>query len=117
MILLTRVTNSSGAQPTFLIHSYTAIAVGRPVDIKIRDSQELHPTSAPTLILQEFSVQPIVAMRCLTFIPALFGVSSFAALLSTEFPHLIVPLVSTAPNTAYGTQYDATISYSVRRLS
>lgn len=51
-------------------------------------------------------------MRVLALSPVLLALSSFAALLTTEFPHLLIPLISNAPDTAYGTQKDATISYS-----
>ncbi|KAF1841247.1 uncharacterized protein K460DRAFT_421050 [Cucurbitaria berberidis CBS 394.84] len=51
-------------------------------------------------------------MHALALLPVLFGLGAFADLLRTEFPHLIIPLVSTAPNTSFGTRLDATISYS-----
>ncbi|KAF1939816.1 hypothetical protein EJ02DRAFT_245564 [Clathrospora elynae] len=51
-------------------------------------------------------------MRTLALLPAFFGIPSFATLINTQFPHLLIPLVSTSPDTAFGTQKDATVSYS-----
>ena len=55
----------------------------------------------------------MLTMRYLPIVPALFGLSSFAGLLTTEFPYSIVPLVNTKPNTPHGTQRDAKIINSV----
>ncbi|CAO2654592.1 Nn.00g113250.m01.CDS01 [Neocucurbitaria sp. VM-36] len=51
-------------------------------------------------------------MHALTLLPVLFGLGAFADLINVQFPHLIIPLVNTAPNISFGTRLDATISYS-----
>lgn len=56
----------------------------------------------------------IPTMRALPLLSVLCGLPSFATLLRTEFPHLLIPLISSTPDTAYGTRADATISYSRR---
>lgn len=53
-------------------------------------------------------------MHVLTFLPLLLGASTTATLIHTEFPHLLIPLKSTSPDTHFGTAPDATVSYSVR---
>lgn len=52
-------------------------------------------------------------MYALALISILFGQVCVADLVKTVFPHLIIPLVSRAPDTAFGTRKDATISYEV----
>lgn len=53
-------------------------------------------------------------MRTLTLVVALFGASAIADLVHTDFPHLLIPLKQSLPDTHFGTQYDPTLSYSVR---
>lgn len=66
-----------------------------------------------TIPLREGFYNTLATMKQLVLLVTLFLGTSFAALIATEFPHLIIPLISTTPDTAYGTQYDATISYAV----
>lgn len=68
---------------------------------------------ALTIPLREAFYNSLATMKQLFLLVTLFLGTSFAALIATEFPHLIIPLISTTPDTAYGTQYDATISCSV----
>ncbi|KAI8942304.1 hypothetical protein NX059_000383 [Plenodomus lindquistii] len=53
-----------------------------------------------------------VEMRIVTILPILFGALSSAILVYTEFPHLLIPLQQSLPNTHFGTKFDASISYS-----
>ncbi|KAJ4310302.1 hypothetical protein N0V94_008512 [Neodidymelliopsis sp. IMI 364377] len=49
-------------------------------------------------------------MHALTLLPLLFGLPSFGALVSRQFPHLIVPVDANAPDKAYGTQLSGAIT-------
>jgi hypothetical protein len=55
-------------------------------------------------------------MRVLFLLPALLGIPSFAALIDIQFPHLLLPLRSWAPDTAFPTENEAYVTYSVRIL-
>jgi hypothetical protein len=52
-------------------------------------------------------------MRSLTFLPFFFAMSVFAELQYTDFPHLIVPLDSSNPTKAFGTQKGGLVGYGV----
>ncbi|KAF2799884.1 hypothetical protein K505DRAFT_230155 [Melanomma pulvis-pyrius CBS 109.77] len=53
-------------------------------------------------------------MRFLSLIPALYGLQTVsAALISRNFPHLIVPVNANTPDTVYGTKYEANIEQTV----
>jgi hypothetical protein len=49
-------------------------------------------------------------MRALTAIPLLFALPSFAILQYVAFPHLLIPLKSGNPNTAFGTQFTGIVA-------
>ncbi|KAF1839402.1 hypothetical protein BDW02DRAFT_150882 [Decorospora gaudefroyi] len=53
-------------------------------------------------------------MRFLTLLPVLFGIPSLATHIDTLFPHLLIPLKSWEPNTAFPTEPDAYVTYSSR---
>ncbi|KAF1919522.1 ubiquitin 3 binding protein But2 C-terminal domain-containing protein [Ampelomyces quisqualis] len=52
-------------------------------------------------------------MRIPTLFPMIFALGAVAELEFTDFPHLIIPLNSSAPDTHYGTQNSGIISNSV----
>lgn len=52
-------------------------------------------------------------MRLLTLLPVVFGLPVFATLINTQYPILLLPLKKSQPETAFPTQKDATVSYSV----
>ncbi|KAH7394868.1 ubiquitin 3 binding protein But2 C-terminal domain-containing protein [Phaeosphaeria sp. MPI-PUGE-AT-0046c] len=52
-------------------------------------------------------------MRGLFLLPTLFALGTVADLLHVDFPHLIIPLNYTAPNTAYGTKNSGEVSTTV----
>jgi hypothetical protein len=55
-------------------------------------------------------------MKSLILLASALVLPSYADLLATEFPHLIIPLDSTTPDIAYGTQQDANVYYVVEQL-
>lgn len=52
-------------------------------------------------------------MRIPTLLPLVWALGAVAELQFTDFPHLIIPLNRTAPDTHYGTQTSGIISHSV----
>jgi hypothetical protein len=52
-------------------------------------------------------------MRVLNLLPVLFGIPSFGAIITRQFPRLIIPVDANNPNTAYGTQKIANITQTV----
>ena len=52
-------------------------------------------------------------MYALTLLPLLFGLPSLGALVSRQFPRLIIPVDSDNPNKAYGTQLSGAITQKV----
>lgn len=56
---------------------------------------------------------PTTTMRSLLLLPALFTLGAVADLLLVDFPHLIIPLNYSAPDTAYGTQKSGEVSNRV----
>lgn len=52
-------------------------------------------------------------MRLLTLLPVVFGLPVFATLINTQYPVLLLPFKKSQPDTAFPTQKDATVSYSV----
>ena len=55
-------------------------------------------------------------MRFLAILPALFGLPAIATLVDTQFPHMLLPINKSQPNTAFPTQADAIVSYNVSRF-
>ncbi|KAJ8114162.1 hypothetical protein OPT61_g3881 [Boeremia exigua] len=52
-------------------------------------------------------------MHALTLLPLLFGLPCLSALVSRQFPHLIIPVDANAPDRAYGTQLTGAITQQV----
>jgi hypothetical protein len=52
-------------------------------------------------------------MHFLTLAPLLFALPTFAELRYVDFPHLLIPLVRSDPDKAYGTKPDATVSNDI----
>jgi hypothetical protein len=53
-------------------------------------------------------------MRVSALLLVVFGLPAFATLLDTQFPHMLLPLKKSQPDTAFPTQNNATVSYDVR---
>ncbi|KAL5115102.1 hypothetical protein ACEQ8H_007017 [Pleosporales sp. CAS-2024a] len=52
-------------------------------------------------------------MRLLTLFPVLFALGAVADLLYVDFPHLLIPINKTSPNTVYGTVKTGEVSNNV----
>ncbi|KAL1798550.1 hypothetical protein ACET3X_002587 [Alternaria dauci] len=55
-------------------------------------------------------------MRFSALLPIVFGFPAFATLIDTQFPHMLLPLKKSRPDTAFPTQENATVSYNGRTL-
>lgn len=53
-------------------------------------------------------------MRVSALLLVVFGLPAFATLLDTQFPHMLLPLKKSQPDTAFPTQNNASVSYDVR---
>jgi hypothetical protein len=61
-----------------------------------------------------FITSHISNMRVSALLLVVFGLPAFATLLDTQFPHMLLPLKKSQPDTAFPTQNNATVSYDVR---
>jgi len=85
----------------------------RDIKDSSKERKSVHLQNRPRYIYYSC---PSLNMHAITFIPILLGAYTTATLIHTDFPHLLIPLKSTSPDTAFGTAPDATVSYSVRTL-
>ena len=61
-----------------------------------------------------FITSHISNMRVSALLLVVFGLPAFATLLDTQFPHMLLPLKKSQPDTAFPTQNNATVRYDVR---